>query len=57
MNNFTREETKLVYNHLNKFLKYFETTPTEENFWNNAYNLKEIKIIRNKLRAVLENNA
>lgn len=57
MNDFSKEETKLVYNHLNKFLKYFETTPTEENFWQDTYNLKEMKVIRNKLKLILENNA
>jgi hypothetical protein len=50
MVDLNKKETKLMYNHLNKFLKYFETTPQEDKFWQETYNIQELKIIRDKLK-------
>tara|TARA_R100001082_G_scaffold100469_1_gene69612 strand:+ start:115 stop:288 length:174 start_codon:yes stop_codon:yes gene_type:complete len=57
MINFSKKETKLVYNHINKFLKQFESEPMEWNTWEKVYDLKEMRDIRDKLKLVLENNA
>tara|TARA_R110000824_G_scaffold183612_5_gene364613 strand:+ start:99 stop:257 length:159 start_codon:yes stop_codon:yes gene_type:complete len=50
MVDLNKKEAKLVYNHINKFLKYFETTPGEETFWKDLYNIEELKSIRDKLK-------
>jgi len=50
MIDLNQQEIKLVCNHLNKFLKYFETARGEENFWEDTYKISELKIIRDKLK-------
>ena len=57
MNSLTNKEIKLMYNHLNRFLKHFETDSLEESFWNDTFNLKELKVLRNKLNSDLDKNA
>ena len=57
MNNFTNKEVKLMYNHLNRFLKHFEADPLEESFWNDTFNIEELKSLRNKLSPDLDKNA
>tara|TARA_R110000796_G_scaffold215659_1_gene331647 strand:- start:910 stop:1083 length:174 start_codon:yes stop_codon:yes gene_type:complete len=53
----SRKETKLIFNHLCGFLKYFETESQEYRFWNKTYKLKELKEIKEKLKHILEKNA
>ena len=50
MIDLNQQEIKLIRNHLNKFLKYFETTQGEEDFWQDTYKINELKIIRDKLK-------
>ena len=50
MIDLNQQEIKLIRNHLNKFLKYFETTHGEEDFWQDTYKINELKIIRDKLK-------
>ena len=57
MNSLTSKEARLVYNHLNRFLKHFETDPLEESFWSDTFNIKELKVIRNKLSLGLKKDA
>ena len=51
-NLISNPETALKF--VNKFLKQFESSPLEEEFWNKTYNINELKMIRNKLKLVLE---
>lgn len=55
MIDLNKQDIKITYNFINKFLKQFETDPTEEKFWNKTYKISELKTIRNKLKLVLEN--
>ena len=50
MIDLNQQEIKLIRNHLNKFLRYYETTQGEENFWEDTYKISELKIIRDKLK-------
>ena len=54
MIDLNRQDVKITYNFINKFLKQFETYPQEEEFWDKTYNVSELKIIRNKLKLALE---
>ena len=57
MIDLSKQEVKLVFNHLNKFLKNFEFDQLEYNFWNKFYSLDELKIVQQKLKTILEKNA
>ena len=57
MNDFNRKEIKITYNFINKFLRQFEDTPTEEDFWEEIYDISGLKIIREKLKLILEKHA
>lgn len=57
MNDFNRQEIKITYNFINKFLRQFEGTPTEESFWEETYNISGLKTIREKLKLILEKHA
>lgn len=57
MNDFTDKESRLLYNHLNRFLKHFDSNALEEKFWNDTYNIKDLKALRSKLSLSLEKNA
>ena len=52
MIDLNKQDIKITYNFINKFLKQFETDPTEEKFWNKTYKISELKTIRNKLKLV-----
>lgn len=54
MSELNKEEYKITYNLINKFLKQFEAYPVEEKFWNKSFNLSELKVIRNKLEFLKE---
>ena len=55
MIDLNKQDIKITYNFINRFLKQFETDPPEEKFWNKTYKISELKTIRNKLKLVLEN--
>jgi LPS O-antigen subunit length determinant protein (WzzB/FepE family) len=54
MVDLNKQEVKIIFKFVNKFLKQFESSPLEEEFWNKTYNINELKMIRNKLKLVLE---
>ncbi len=49
-----RDEYETLYAHLKRYLKHFETTPTEKSFWNETYQLDQLILIKNKLKRGLE---
>tara|TARA_R110002110_G_scaffold198492_1_gene408822 strand:- start:95 stop:268 length:174 start_codon:yes stop_codon:yes gene_type:complete len=57
MSNLSKQETRIVYNHLNKFLKNFEINQLEKEFWNDTYKVQDLIEIKNKLKTSLENDA
>ncbi len=48
MVDLSKEEVKILLNHINGFLYRFNDS-TEEKFWEETYKLKELKSIRDKL--------
>jgi hypothetical protein len=55
MKDLTKKEILVLYNFINKHLKYFDIRPTEEEFWKNTLNLSELDNIRTKLKASIDN--
>lgn len=53
----SQQENKVIFNHLNKFLKHFEANELEEKFWEETYKLKSLKIIRDKFKLILDKDA
>ena len=47
MSNLSKQETRIVYNHLNKFLKNFEINQLEKEFWNDTYKVQDLIEIKN----------
>ena len=55
MLDLNKQEIKITYNFINKFLRQFETSPSEEKFWDEVYNISGLKKVRDKLKLVMEN--
>ena len=55
MIDLNKEEVKVVYNHINRFLRGFEGSPQEEIFWEETYLVSKLKKIRTKLKTAIEN--
>ena len=54
MLNFNKQEIKITYNFINKFIRQFEISPMEEKFWDEVYNVNELKKVRDKLKSALK---
>ena len=50
-----KQEIKIIYNFINKFLRQFETSPREEKFWDKIYSVSELKKVRDKLKMAMKN--
>jgi flagellin-specific chaperone FliS len=57
MNDFSKEEVEIIHNSINRFLKQFENIVTEEDFWEETFNISKLKTIREKLKLILEKYA
>ena len=54
MLDLNKEECKSLYFCINRFVKGFETEPTEKKFWNDIYDLDQLILIRDKLKNVIK---
>ena len=55
MLDLNKQEIKITYNFINKFLRQFETSPREEEFWDEVYSVSELKKVRDKLKLAMKN--
>tara|TARA_R100000995_G_scaffold72522_1_gene41284 strand:+ start:270 stop:440 length:171 start_codon:yes stop_codon:yes gene_type:complete len=55
MVDLTLKDVKVCFNFLNQFLKHADNDANERLFWNKAYSIDELHLVREKLRLVINN--
>ena len=55
MVDLTLQDVKTCFNFINQFLKHADNDVSERSFWNKAYSIDELHLVREKLKLVIEN--